>query len=73
MFLFALVVTWNTIVEFSAFLLWFMFILTLLRQNVTHYSCISLLLPRLPKLPGQFYSNGLGNMASPGNSKEIQP
>ena len=35
----------------------------------TKSGCNSLLLPRLPKLPSQWYSNGLGNL---GNSKEIQ-
>ena len=33
--------------------------------------CTSLLLPRLPKLPCQCYSNGLGNVGNLGNNKEL--
>ena len=32
---------------------------------------ISLLLPRLPKLPSQCYSNEPGNLGSPASNKEI--
>ena len=35
--------------------------------------CISLLLPRLPKLPRQCYSNGPGNLSNLDSNKEIQP
>ena len=34
---------------------------------------ISLLLPRLPKLPGQCYSNGPDNLGKLGHNEEIQP
>ena len=34
---------------------------------------ISLLLPRLPKLPNQYYSNRPGNLGDLCGNKEIQP
>ena len=39
--------------------------------NAIHSGCISLLLSRLPKLPSQCYSNGLGKFDNLGGSKEI--
>ena len=38
-----------------------------------HLGHTSLLLPRLPKLPSQCYSNGPGHLANLGSSKKIQP
>ena len=40
---------------------------------ITRDYCILLLLPRLPKLPSQCYSNGPGNLGNLGSNKEIQP
>ena len=37
------------------------------------YGCISLLLPRLHKLPRQFYSNEPDNFENLSSNKEIQP
>ena len=37
------------------------------------YSCISILIRRLPKLPSQFYSNGSGTLGNMGSNKEISP
>ena len=34
--------------------------------------CISLLMPRLPWLPSQYYSNVPGNLGNLGSNKEIQ-
>ena len=35
--------------------------------------CVSLFLPRLPKLPGPFEKHWLGNIHSLGSNKDMQP
>ena len=42
------------------------------RKYTQHLLCISLLLPRLPKLPSKCYSHGPGNLSNLSSNKEIQ-
>ena len=41
-------------------------------EDTFYLGCISLLMPKLPKLPNQCYLNGPGNLGDLGSNKEVQ-